>query len=68
VFSLNSSISLVVMLAVHDVGLVVGVDSLVGPLIVVSGGDVVEALGREPGADHGGGEEVSVVESNETTG
>ena len=56
------------MLAVHDVGLVVGVDSLVGPLIVVSGGDVVEALGREPGADHGGGEEVSVVESNETTG
>jgi hypothetical protein len=68
VLSLDGSVSLVVSIAVVDVTLVIGVHSLVGEFIVVTGGDVVKALVSEPRADHSGGEEVSVVETHEATG
>ena len=47
---------------------VIGVDSLVSPLVVISLGNAHEALVSNPRTDHGSGEEVSVVKTYETTG
>jgi len=67
-FSFDSSISLVRVITVVDVRLVISVDTLVGPFVVFFLSEIVKSLGSEPRADHGGGKEVSVVKTYETTG